>query len=168
MALVATWCDGAPIVENCTVAIPRYILGCPLMPDDKILERNAAGHFLPGSGGRPPGARNKASRQVLEQIKAMSGDIIQALHKGILAGDSWAVLYGLSKITPSNRTIEFDNRITIDAVIELLKIGEISPNEAVIIADLLLKKADLDDQDNIKMKIIELKALRSNGKKISK
>jgi hypothetical protein len=137
------------------------------MTDERILERDAAGRILPGSGGRPKGVRNKASRQVLEQIKAMGGDALKALWEAVHAKEEWAVRFVLGKLVPNGRVIEFE-AMTIDDIIEALRNGDITPDEAKSAASVLSIACEIKDHDHMAIKLIELEAIITDGKKIFK
>ena len=91
--------------------------------------RDTQGRFTNGNPGRPLGAKNKTPKAVLKQIQAMEQAAVQKLWEAVWSGERWAVEFVLSKILPSQRTIEMENLSARD-VKQALQDGDITPEEA--------------------------------------
>jgi hypothetical protein len=126
--------------------------------------RDRHGRFTPGPNnkGRPVGARAKASRATLEQIKAMGGDAIAALREALTKGERWAVELVISKIVPANRTIEFEDFTPAD-IIEALRNGDLDAAEGKDLSAALRNLREIEDLEQIRAKLIELEAIVGDG-----
>lgn len=126
--------------------------------------RDQSGRFTsgPGNTGRPIGARAKASRATLEQIKAMGGDAIAALREALGKGERWAVELVISKIVPASRTIEFEDFTPAD-LIEALRSGDLDAAEGKDLSAALRNLREIEDLEQIRAKLIELEAIVGDG-----
>lgn len=106
-------------------------------------DRDALGRFAKGkSGGRPVGAKGKASAASLAQIRAMGPAALQKLWEGVHNGQRWAVELVLNQILPPSRTVEFEDATAAD-VVEALRSGDLAPAEAANIAIALTRLQEL-------------------------
>lgn len=121
----------------------------------KITERDAFGRFAEGNSGRPLGAKGKASREVLENIKSMKGDALKKLWEALSRGERWAVEYVLSRVLPEQRTIEFEG-VTPDDIRTALKAGDISPDEAKALANVAKNLGEMEMLEMIHSRVKEL------------
>ncbi len=127
-------------------------------------ERTQSGQFTKGSGGRPKGARAKASRQALETVKSFGPEALAALRESVLAKEQWAVLFVIGKILPANgRLVEFEG-MSPDDVSAALKAGDISPAEAKDIATTLAKLAEIAEIEQLRDRLEELEKLLKGPK----
>lgn len=126
--------------------------------------RDQNGRFTSGLGnnGRPVGARAKASRATLEQIKAMGGDAIAALRVALTNGERWAVELVISKIIPANRTIELEDFTPAD-IIDALRCGDLDAAEGKDLSAALRNLREIEDLEQIRAKLIELEAIVGDG-----
>lgn len=127
--------------------------------------RDQRGRFAAGRGniGRPVGAKNKVSRDLLAQIKAMGPAAVVKLWEALQNNERWAVEIILSHTLPADRTLEFEG-VTPTDVEAALAAGDISPNEAKAIATTIEKLRTIEDLDQIRAKLIELEAIVTDGK----
>lgn len=108
--------------------------------------RDERGRWAAGNGGRPVGARGKASRAMLEQIRAMGPLAIVQLSQALNRGERWAVEAVLERILPSDRVIELEAATSAD-VAEGLAAGDLSPAEAAALATTLVRLHELQAID---------------------
>jgi len=121
-------------------------------------ERDSLGRFAKGNSGRPFGAKNKASREVLNKVKAMEEGAIQKLWEAVCLGEQWAVTFVLSKLLPNGRTIELEG-LTPKDLQEALTCGDISPEEGRILVNILKNLNEIESLDQIKEKLEELEGM---------
>ncbi len=111
------------------------------------VERDLHGKFLPGSGGRPKGARNRASRLAQEVFEAESEAVARKAVDLALAGDTIALKIVLDRVNPApkGRSVEIDvppvenphDLITAFAgLLGAAAAGELAPAEAAEIGKL--------------------------------
>ena len=122
-------------------------------------ERTPSGQFVKGSGGRPQGAKAKASRQALETVKSFGPEALAALRESVLAKEQWAVLFVIGKILPATgRLVEFED-MTPQDVSAALKAGDISPAEAKDVSAALAKLADIAEIEQLRERLDILESL---------
>lgn len=121
-------------------------------------ERDSLGRFAKGNSGRPYGSKNKASREVLNKVKAMEEGAIQKLWEAVCLGEQWAVTFVLSKLLPNGRTIELEGLTTKDLQ-DALTCGDISPEEGRTLATILRNLNEIESFDEIKEKLEELESM---------
>lgn len=117
--------------------------------------RDDRGRFLPGSGGRPLGAKNKVPRSVLAQIQAMGDGAVQKLWQAVCLGESWAIQLVIQKILPAGRQIALEG-FTADDLRDALINGDLDPVEAKTLSAVLKNLREIEDLDEIKAKLEEL------------
>ena len=120
-------------------------------------ERDSLGRFAKGNSGRPFGAKNKASRAVLDKVKAMEQGAIEKLWDAVNSGQQWAVTFVLSKILPAGagRAIDFEE-FTAKDLKEALTCGDISPDEGKTLVSILKNLHEIESLDEIKERLEEL------------
>lgn len=117
--------------------------------------RDPRGRFASGNVGRPIGAKNKVSRDLLAQVKAMGPAAVGKLWEAVTANERWAVELVLSHVLPAQRTIEFEGA-SIEDISTALEVGDITPDEAKTLATALSKLRELSDLDIIRAQLDEL------------
>lgn len=95
----------------------------------EITGRDPSGRFAIGNPGRPYGAKGKTSREALERVKLMKDGAIQKLWEAVNAGERWAIELVLSKVLPTDRTIDLEGLTAADIRSALVS-GDLSPEEA--------------------------------------
>lgn len=128
-----------------------------------IIPREPNGYFAKGNPGRPKGAKGKASKAILEQVKSMGGDAIQALWESVQARERWAVEYVLGKILPANRLIEFED-LTPDDIKAAIIDGDISPDEARTLSTTIARIDDIATINILRERLDELEKMIADGK----
>jgi hypothetical protein len=121
-------------------------------------QRSPDGKFLPGgTNGRPKGARAKASRDLLKQVRAYGPHAAAKLWQALEANERWAVELVLKYCLPPSRTVEFED-MEPDDLREAIRAGDISSAEAKDIATAIAKLAEVGELATIKERLAELEA----------
>ena len=127
-------------------------------PTNSAVTRTADGKFAPGSGGRPPGSRNKVAVQAISKIRELTDDAFSALADNIQKGDQRAVEFVLSRVIPNGRLVELE-AANSGAVADALISGQISGAEAKEIATALSKLKEMEDMDALKERLVQIEQL---------
>lgn len=123
-------------------------------------ERDNAGRFKPGQGGRPPGVRNRKPSGALAAIQAMSDVALAKLAEALTRGDFAAIRYVLDMTLPrGGRTIDLDGTADPNELIASVTSGEISPDEFARIAQGWKTASEAADLADIKSQLSELEQL---------
>ena len=125
-------------------------------------QRDKAGKFKPGQGGRPAGARNRKPSGALAAVQNLS-DLAIAKLAMLVSQNSWAAIrYVLDMTLPrGGRTIDLDGTADPNELIAAVTSGEISPDEFSRIAQGWKTAVDAADMKEIKAQIDELEQLVS-------
>lgn len=125
-------------------------------------ERDRAGRFKVGQGGRPPGSRNKKPSGALAAVQNLS-DLAIAKLAMLVSQNSWAAIrYVLDMTLPrGGRTIDLDSTADPNELIAAVTSGEISPDEFARIAQGWKTAVDAAEIKEIKAQIDELEQLVS-------
>jgi hypothetical protein len=107
------------------------------------------------TNGRPVGAKAKASRELLKQVKALGPRAVEKLSEAIEANERWAVELAFKYSLPASRTVEFEGMEAED-VTAALEAGDLSPSEAKDIATTIAKLAEVGELPAIKERLEEL------------
>ena len=131
-------------------------------PDNWAPQRDKAGKFLPGQGGRPPGSRNKKPSAALTAVQSLS-DLAIAKLAMLVSQNSWAAIrYVLDMTLPrGGRTVDLDGTADPNELIAAVTSGEISPDEFARIAQGWKTAVDAAEMKAIKAQIDELEQLVS-------
>jgi hypothetical protein len=113
---------------------------------------------VPGNIGRPFGARGKASREMLNNLKALGPKAFEKLCEALDRGDRWGVEFVLSRVLPQSRTIEFEGT-TVDDVKAALQNGDINTAEAKEMSATLAKLSEIGDLNDLRARLAELETL---------
>lgn len=124
--------------------------------------RDAQGRFAAGNTGRPKGAKGKASRETLEQVKAMKDGAIEKLWEAVTIGERWAIEFVLSKTLPSGRTVEFET-LEPDDIRAALSGGDISIEESKTLSSTIRSLKELDDMDEIMSRLDQLEMIANEA-----
>lgn len=125
-------------------------------------KRRPDGTFLPGSGGRTKGARNRTTQAVTALLQGQAEQLTQAAIDAALDGDIAALRLCLERICPARKDspIEFnlpsiktatEAASAAGAVVKAVADGEITPLEAVSVMGLIdsyRKALELTDIEN--------------------
>ena len=123
-------------------------------------ERDGAGRFKPGQGGRPPGVRNRKPSGALAAIQAMSDVALAKLAEALARGDFAAIRYVLDMTLPrGGRTIDLDGTADPNELIASVTSGEISPDEFARIAQGWKTASEAADLADIQAQLAELEQL---------
>lgn len=130
------------------------------------VQRAPDGKFLPGSGGRPPGTRNRASKARLTAVTDLFSESVAVLKKRLSEGDLTAARIVLDVCLPKNRAVEFGDDVSPATIEAALADGTITPNEALTAAQALEKIANVRDVADLVARVEELEAVLSarNGR----
>ena len=125
-------------------------------------QRDKAGKFLPGQGGRPPGSRNKKPSGALAAIQSLS-DMALAKLAGLVAQSNFAAIRLVLEFTlpRGGRTVDLDGTADPNELIAAVTSGEISPDEFARIAQGWKTAVDAAELREIKAQIDELEQLVS-------
>ena len=127
----------------------------PLNPPTYSADRAANGQFLPGSGGRLPGSKNRVSSAALQAVKDMSSEAVQGLRIRVRAGELAAIVYVLDRVLPKGRTVELLSTDPL-AISDAVAAGELTASEAKELAAALASLRDLAEIDDLRARIDEL------------
>lgn len=129
-------------------------------------ERDGAGRFKPGQGGRPPGSRNKKPSGALVAIQALSDVALAKLAVLVSEGSFPAIRLVLEYTLPrGGRTIDLDGTADPNALIESVTSGEISPDEFARIAQGWKTAVDAAELKDLKAQVDEIEQLVSAMRK---
>lgn len=120
-------------------------------------QRDSAGKFLPGSGGRPKNSRNAVSRRAIAEIHTLSDAAMQGLKDNIAAKDQKAIQYVLDRILPAGRIVEID--ATADGITEAIAEGALSISELKEIAAAIGSLKSLSELEQMREEMAELRRL---------
>lgn len=112
----------------------------------------------PNNIGRPKGAVNRVTRELLATVKDLGPIAILKLTEAVTNGDKWALEYVLNRILPQSRTIEFEN-IDADNVKQALCDGTITTGEAKELSATLAKLSEITDLKTLRLRMEELEKL---------
>lgn len=125
-------------------------------------ERDGAGRFKPGQGGRPPGIRNRKPSGALKAVQALSDHAIAQLATLVSQGNWAAIRYVLDMTLPrGGRTVDLDATADPNELIASVTSGEISPDEFARIAQGWKTASEAADLADIKAAVAELEELVS-------
>jgi len=119
--------------------------------------RGPDGKYLPGFGGRKPGAKNRVSREALEKVKGMSGRAFEKLEDALEKGDMRAIEFVLNRVMPQGRTLEID--ATPEGIRDHLAEGDFSESEARAVATVIERLEKLEKMADLEAKVSELQRL---------
>lgn len=109
--------------------------------------RDQSGKFLPGAGGRSPGAKNKKTRASVMAINSLHDLAFQELKNLLEAGNPSIVEFTVKLLLPTGgRAVQLDD-MSVAGLSGAVASGVISPTEMRKIAsgiERLKKTADLD------------------------
>lgn len=132
----------------------------PLNGASFSVQRGPDGKFLPGSGGRPIGARNKTSKAAVKAVTDMFSEAVAVLRKRLSENDLAAAKIVLDVVLPKgNRVIEFGEDISPATIEAALADGAITPAEAQTAAAALEKLQNVRDVADLVMRVEELEAV---------
>jgi hypothetical protein len=122
--------------------------------------KDQRGRFASGPNniGRPLGAKGKANREMLQNLKALGPKAFEKLCEALDRGERWGVEYILNRVLPLSRTIELEGT-TVDDVKAALKNGDISTGEAKEMSATLAKLNEISDLDDLRERLSELEKL---------
>lgn len=134
-----------------------------ITPISDNLKRGPGGRFLPGSGGRPRGSKNKAAAGVHAAIVELGPQAVAVLKNRLNANDTKAALAILKYILPDSRLVELESADPAGISMALVN-GEITPSEAATMAGALGKLANVEQVQRLVERLDELEMLILNGK----
>lgn len=117
--------------------------------------RDGLGRFVKGTAGKQPGMRARLSKRAFRQISDNLDLIVAALLAKAMSGDTDAARILLAQVLPKDQPIELDE-LSADAVANALMNGEITPNEGKTLSATLEKLRNVQDIDELRVKIDEL------------
>lgn len=112
-------------------------------PPSSRVVRLPNGQFAPGSGGRPPGSKNRVSKEAMAAVKDLSSAALQQLSNGVHSGERWAVEYVLNKILPVGRIVQSDAQ-TMQELLHEFQDGNFSVEEVSKLATVF---KDINDDE---------------------
>lgn len=136
------------------------------------VERDARGRFRPGSGGRPPGARNRATRAVEALLDGEAETLAREAVELALAGEPTMLKFCLERLVPPRReaSVTFslpemrkpaDAVAALGAVMSAVASGEITPSESLKIAGVVEAFRRALDLEEIDARISALEARKT-------
>lgn len=117
--------------------------------------RDGLGRFVKGTAGKQPGMRARLSKRAFRQISDNLDLIVAALLAKAMSGDTDAARILLAQVLPKDQPIEL-HELSADAVANALMNGEITPNEGKTLSATLEKLRNVQDIDELRVKIDEL------------
>ncbi|SFK96360.1 hypothetical protein SAMN04488498_11977 [Mesorhizobium albiziae] len=118
-------------------------------------QRDANGQFMPGSGGRPRGAKNRISTEAIAAIKDMKDEAIEQLRTKLQRGDWDALSFVLERIVGKGRVVEMDST-SPDEIAGMIASGSLTTTEAKDLTAALAKLAEITELATIKDRLAEL------------
>ncbi|MGB3752750.1 MAG: hypothetical protein WA954_02510 [Parerythrobacter sp.] len=138
----------------------------PKTPAGWSPERNSAGQFKPGQGGRPAGSRNKKPSGALAAIQSLSDIALAQLATLIYEKNFAAIRLVLEYTLPrGGRTVDLNGTADPNELIAAVTSGEISPDEFARISQGWKSAIDAADLGDIKAQVSELEQLVSAMRK---
>lgn len=129
-------------------------------------QRDGAGRFKPGQGGRPPGVRNRKPSGALAAIQSLSDEALIQLGQLVRDKNFAAIRLVLEYTLPrGGRTVDLDGTADPNELIAAVTTGEISPDEFARIAQGWKTASDAADLKELKQQVEELELLISALKK---
>ena len=121
--------------------------------------RGPNGQFIPGTGGRRAGSRNKRSQQAVEMIFDMGPAAMAEIRKRVGEGDWNACRFVAEYILPKGgRPIDLGTN-DVQAVTDAMMMGEISPDEGARMAQSVKTIGDAAELKELKRQVEELELL---------
>jgi len=117
--------------------------------------RDGLGRFVKGTAGKQPGMRARLSKRAFRQISDNLDLIVAALLAKAMSGDTDAARILLAQVLPKDPPVEL-YELSADAVANALMNGEITPNEGKTLSATLEKLRNVQDIDELRVKIDEL------------
>lgn len=127
-------------------------------------KRGPGGRFLPGSGGRPRGSKNKAAAGIHAAIVDLGPQAVAVLKNRLNANDVKSALAVLKWILPDGRLVELESADPAGVSTALVN-GEITPGEVAAMAGALSKLQSVEEVGRLRERLDELEMLiLNNGK----
>jgi hypothetical protein len=131
--------------------------------------RNADGRFTSGNPGRPRGARHKATVAALELLDGEAEALSRKAVELALEGDTTALRLCLERIAPPRRDTPVslslpelknagDALSAINAIVQAVANGELTPTEGSGLADLIEKYRRTAEIEDLEQRIARLEA----------
>ena len=121
--------------------------------------RGPNGQFVPGTGGRRAGSRNKRSQQAVELVFECGPAAAVKLREMVNAGEWQAVRFVMEYILPKGgRPIDLGTN-DVQAVTDAMMMGEISPDEGARMAQSVKTIGDAAELKELKKQVEELELL---------
>lgn len=124
---------------------------------------DATGRFAKGNPGRPKGAKAKASRDLMAQIRAYGPHAATKLWQALETDQRWAIELVLRYCLPTARTIEFEDMDAAD-LREAIKAGDLSADEASRLTTALANLAEIESIDAIRERLDQLEEAVKNAR----
>lgn len=131
-------------------------------------ERDAKGRFQAGTSpnpkGRPAGSRNKATILLMGQLQEEAPALLKRMIKKAKAGDTNAMKFLLERLIPPCKSSPVDVLLPDDPqrasalLVGLAASGQLSPKDAVDLAELVRLHSDLTDLKSLAARIEALEA----------
>lgn len=122
------------------------------------LQRLPDGRFAPGSGGRPPGSKNRVSNEALQAVRSMKDLAIQQLAEKLAVGDWNALQFVLERVLPKGRIVEIDSA-SPSAILTALANGTLTTGEAKDLATVSEKLTAIEQMTELRERIEQLEAI---------
>jgi hypothetical protein len=119
--------------------------------------RGENGRWLRGPG-RPVGAKNKQSSELMKAVRAMGPRAVEKLAAALDGNEQWAVLLILKYCLPPSRTIEMEGAEPEDIKQAFIS-GDLSADETKSIATAMEKLKNVQDLDDLRARLSELENL---------
>ncbi|MEB8389381.1 hypothetical protein OO012_19370 [Rhodobacteraceae bacterium KMM 6894] len=123
--------------------------------NSRVMQRDANGRLLPGSGGRPAGSKNLRVNGALTDLRSMSPDAVEVVRTAIANGDVRTATWLLERLLPASRVVELPGSDVQD-IINALAAGDISPTEAKTIAHTIAHLKNVSEIDELRAQVDSL------------
>ncbi|MDF3905534.1 hypothetical protein [Paracoccus sp. AS002] len=125
--------------------------------------RDQSGKFLPGAGGRPPGAKNKKTRASVMAINSLQDLAFQKLKELLEAGNPSTVEFVVKSLLPTGgRAVQLED-MSVEGLSDAVASGTISPTELRQLASGLEKIRAVEDMDKLADRLAEVERLLKDG-----
>jgi hypothetical protein len=124
--------------------------------------RDPRGRFASGPNnlGRPVGAKNKQSAELMKSVRAMGPRAVEKLSAALDNNERFAIELVMKYCLPPSRTIEMEGAEPED-IKQAFVAGDLSADETKSIATAMEKLKNVQDLDDLRERMSELEALLS-------
>lgn len=134
-------------------------------PPQAPIQRGSNGQFVPGTGGRRLGSKNRRSQQAVEMVFDAAPVAFNKLRAMVESGDWQAVRFVCEYVLPKGgRPVDIGSNDP-NAIVDAMTQGEISPDEGARMAQAVKTIGDAAELKELKKQVEELELLIASLRK---